>query len=198
MGDSDSDKSLVDIPHYGKLSVAPKTSAALLVVFGGIDVHGVRSGIYMWKYMDGIKDRFHIFVAVSNTVNGDDAYRALKKALDEKGLAPSTQILYLFSGGWRPGVSVLRAGGRTLFSSICLVDIWMGVSKHSGSTSPDFYRALAKEYGPKITYVYTKFGANNSAARDYIAGNAGNALLVEGSGMSTHMSTNTAAVRLLP
>lgn len=198
MGDSDTDKALVEIPHYGRLSVAPKTSAPLLVVFGGIDVDRVRSGIYMWNYMDGVKDRFHIFVAASNTVNGDDAFRALKSTLEEKGLTPSNQILYLFSGGWRPGVKVLRAGGRTLFSSIYLVDIWMGVSKQSGSASPDFYKALAKEYGAKITYVYTKFGANNSSARDYIAGKVGTAVLVEGSDMSTHMSTNTAAVRLLP
>jgi hypothetical protein len=198
MGDSDTDKALVKISDYGRLSVAPKASAPLLVVFGGIDVNGVHSGTYMWDYMGGIKDRFHIFVAASNTVNGDDSYRTLKSTLEEKGLTPSTQILYLFSGGWRPGVNVLRAGGRTLFSSIYLVDIWMGVSKHSGSTSPDFYKALAKEYGPKITYVYTTFGANNSAARDYIASKAANAVLVEGSGMSIHMSTNTATVRLLP
>jgi len=198
MGDSDADKGLVDIPRQGKLSVAPDSSAPLLVVFGGIDVGGVHSGTYMWDYLGGLKDRFHIFVATSNTVDGDDAYRALKNALKEKGLAPSNEILYLFSGGYRPGMHVLRAGGRTLFSSIYLVDIWMGVTERSGSTVPDFYKALADAYGKKITYVYTSFGANNGAARDYIAKRVDRAILVKGGGMPVHMSTNSEAVRLLP
>jgi hypothetical protein len=55
----------------------------------------------------------------------------------------------------------------------------------------------------KITYVYTSFGANNDAARDYIANKLGpqRATLVEGQegekGMQVHMRTNTAAVGML-
>ncbi len=197
MGDSDADQGLVDIPKYGRLSVASDANAPLLVVFGGIDVDHRHSGEYMWDYMNRVKSRFHIFVSNSNTVDGDGSYRALMSTLKDKGATPSTQILYLFSGGWRPGMQVLRAGGRTLFSSIFLVDIWMGVTE-KGSTSPDFYKALAKEYGPKITYVHTKFGANNSSARDYVASKAKTSVLVEGASMATHMSTNTKAVDLLP
>ena len=197
MGDSD-DKGLVAVSSYGRLSVAPDASAPLLVVFGGIDVGGVHSGTYMWPYLDGVKSRFHIFVAASNAVDGDGAYRALTSTLKEKGLSPSTQILYLFSGGYGPGMKVLRAGGRTLFSSIYLVDIWMGVTARAGSVVPDFYKALANEYGNKMTYVYTTFGANNGAARDYIAKKVAKAIHVDGGGMSAHMSTNAEAVSLLP
>lgn len=195
---SDTDKSLVDVPPYGKLSVAPNASAPLLLVFGGIDVKGVHSGTYMWEYMDDVKSRYHVFVAATNTVNGDASYRAVTGMLKDKGLAPSTQILYLFSGGYGPGMHVLRAGGRTLFSAIFLVDIWMGVTERSGSTVPDFYKALADGYGNKMTYVYTTFGANNGGARDYIAGKVAKAVLLEGKGMSVHMSTNKEAVSLLP
>jgi hypothetical protein len=190
----------IDIPGQGKLSVAPDVNAPLLVVFGGIDVHKVHSGVYMWNYMSSIKDRFHIFVALSNNVNGTTAYRSLMKALQTKSLTPSKQILYLFSGGYKPGIDVLTSGGPNLFSSIYLVDIWMGVTKHSGSAVPDFYKALANRYAGKITYVYTSFGANNHAARDYIANKVGpaRAKLVEGRvhepGMDVHMRTNTAAV----
>jgi hypothetical protein len=50
---------------YGKLSIAPDAKAPLLVVFGGITVDNVPSGVYMWKYIKGVEDRFRIFVAVS-------------------------------------------------------------------------------------------------------------------------------------
>ena len=98
-------------PTYGKLSMATDASAPLLVVFGGIDVGGVHSGVYMWNYMNSVKDRFHIFVARSNTVNGTQAYRALMSTLKAQSLTPSEQILYLFSGGYRPGMDLLPSGG---------------------------------------------------------------------------------------
>jgi hypothetical protein len=33
----------------------------------------------MWKYLKGVEDRFHIFVAVSNEANGDKAYHSRTK-----------------------------------------------------------------------------------------------------------------------
>ncbi len=190
----------IDIPSYGKLSMAPDASAPLIVVFGGIDVGGIHSGVYMWNYMSRIKDRFHIFVARSNAVNGSLAYRSLMSTLQAQGLTPSQQILYLFSGGYRPGMDLLPSSGPDLFSSIYLVDIWMGVTQRSGSTVPDFYKALVDGNAAKITYVYTTFGANNDKARDYIANKLGphRAILVKGQGMQVHMGTNTVAVSTLP
>jgi hypothetical protein len=192
----------VDISGYGKLSIAPAANAPLLIVFGGIDVGGVQSGVYMWNYMNSINSRSHIFVAVNNNVNGTQAYSSLKNTLQTKGLAPSQQILYLFSGGYRPGIDVLTSEGPDAFSSILLVDIWMGVTQQSHSRVPDFYKALVSKNAAKITYVYTEFGANNPAARDYIAGQVGQrATFVQGqkgeSGMQTHMRTNTVAIGTL-
>ncbi|HSB64194.1 MAG TPA: hypothetical protein VLJ18_08510 [Thermoanaerobaculia bacterium] len=190
----------IDVPTYGKFSAASDASAPLLVVFGGIDVDGVHSGVYMWNYMKDVKDRFHIFVARSNTVNGTHAHTALTSALKAQSLTPSQQILYLFSGGYRPGMDLLPSNGPNLFSSIFLVDIWMGVTKKSGSTVPDFYKTLADGHSAKITYVFTTFGANNDKARDYIANRlgSGRAVLVKGGGMAVHMSTNSVAVKMLP
>ena len=195
---------MVDISGFGKLSIASNAAAPLLVVFGGITVDGVQSGVYMWNYMNGIKDRFHIFVALSNDVDGDKAYDSLMKAVQGQSLSPSQQILYLFSGGYRPGMGLLNSKGSDPFSSIYLVDIWMGVTKKSHSIVPDFYKALVDKIPAKITYVYTSFGANNNGARDYIANRLGSqrATLVQGQkgedGMQTHMRTNAVAVGLLP
>jgi hypothetical protein len=184
----------IDIPGDGKLSKASDASAPLLVVLGGIDVSRIPSGQYMWNYMNTIKNRFHIFVAQSNAVNGPHAYRSLMSTLKAQGLTPSKQILYLFSGGYRPAMDLLVGGGPALFSSIYLVDIWMGDSSVS-----DFYKALVNANAAKITYVYTTFGANNKKARDYIANKVGSqrAILVEGKGMDVHLGTNTVAIRTL-
>ncbi len=183
----------VHIPDQGNLSIAPDASAPLLVVFGGIDVNEVQSGVYMWNYMHQIKTRYHIFVANSNAVNGAHAYRALTKTLGEKGLTPSTQILYLFSGGYRPGMDLLPGDGASLFSWIYLVDIWMGVGKSKSSVVPDFYKKLVDANASKITYIYTAGGADNDAARDYIAKKV-TGIHHKGS----HMSTNVVAVGRLP
>lgn len=192
-------KPTVNHPH-GRLSLAPEADAPLLIVFGGIDVSFdkkmVRSGIYMWNYMAGIKDKFHIFVAYSNHVNGTESYHVLSKALESNGVTPSRQILYLFSGGYGPGMDLLSSGGSNPFSSIYLVDIWMGKGKDQSGTVPKFYQRLADKSAAKLSYFYTKFGANNNEARDYIAKKLGGAraTLVQGGGMETHMRTNTVAI----
>jgi hypothetical protein len=187
---------LVHIPGQGNLSIATN-AAPLLVVFGGVDVHKVHSGVYMWNYMNPVRHRFHIFVAQSNSVNGTLAYGALLKTATDKGLKPSQQILYLFSGGYKPGIDVLTTSGARMFSSIYLVDIWM-----SGAHLGTFYQTLADHNASKMTYVYTTFGANNKVARDYIAKKVGvRATLVQGlkheGGMDTHLRTNVIAVSSL-
>lgn len=193
----------IELKGFGKLSAAKGASAPLLIVFGGTDVGGRTSGDYMWDYMGAVKDKFHIFVAANHHVNGKDAYDALMKALEANSLKASQQTLYLFSGGWRPGIPVLRSAGAKTFSFIFLVDIWMGVSEKSGSTSPDFYKALADSDADKLAYVFTRGGADNTAARDYIAKKLGpeKAKLVDYQKgvdqMDTHMSTNSVAVGMI-
>jgi hypothetical protein len=213
----------VDIPGYGRLEMAAQENAPLLVVFGGIDVAEsiidptdktnakkmVHSGVYMWRYFNNLRSRFHIFVASSPKVNGMLAYRELLYTLQWNGappaVSPSTepspfsgpsQILYLFSGGYKPGIDLLNRYSRNLFSSIYLVDIWMG-NRSIGT----FYEGLASASPGNTFYIHTSFGANNESARDSIAKKLGGsrAPLVKGrpgeSGMQTHMRTNEEAVR---
>ncbi len=183
----------INVHGYGKLSIADDAGAPLLVVYGGINVDGVASGVYMWKYMKPIEDQFHIFVAVNNVVDGDKSYHSLLQIVKEHKLTPPNQILYLFSGGYGPGMPLLRDDGAKRFSAIYLVDIWMGIGKTHGSV-PNFYKALASTIPEKITYIYTEGGSTNPSARDHIASQvAPRSQLVPG----THMSTNIEAVKRL-
>ena len=193
----------IEIKGLGKLSSAKGASAPLLIVFGGMEVNGRTSGDYMWDFMDDLKDKFHIFVASNQFVNGSKAYTEVMQTLNTKGLTASDQILYLFSGGWNPGIHVLRSEGSKTFSLIFLVDIWMNPAKDAGKSSAKFYMALADTDAGKLTYVFTPHGAVNDKARDYIAKKLGpkKAKLVDYQDgvdhMDTHMSTNSVAVGLL-
>jgi hypothetical protein len=187
-------RQLVNQPH-GRLSLAPDANAPLLIVFGGIDVsinhNMLRSGIYMWNYMAELKEKFHIFVAYNHRVNGTECYQILRKTLEAKGLTPSRQILYLFSGGYGPGKQLLTSNGSDLFSSIYLVDIWM--------KNPDiakFYMTLTDRNLVKLTYVYTDIGAVNPKARDYIKNKLGRARAIYVPN-GAHMKTNISAVGAL-
>ena len=212
----------VEIPLYGKLALAPKPDAPLLMVFGGIDVlereldpadklqpnKPVESGDYMWRYLNNLRSRFHIFVANNAKVNGSLAYRYVLFYLQWRGSPPAVcpvqepqpfsgpyQVLYLFSGGYRPGMDLLKHYSARLFSTICLVDIWMGRSD-VGS----FYLSLAAANPGKMFYIHTVFGANNESAMNSIARKLGRArsTLVSGkpgeSGTQTHLRTNELAV----
>jgi hypothetical protein len=187
---------LIRLPGLGNLSLAPQADAPLLAVFGGVPVGGQSSGIYMWHYVGRLRSRYHIFVADSNTTNGTVAYRSLMDKLAAQNITPSAQILYLFSGGWRPGIQVLTAAaGPAEFSEIHLVDIWMG-----SKDVQDYYKFLVGSFAAKITYVYTAHGAASSDTRDYLVGQLGstNSTLVrpraKEDGMSTHMRTNEQAL----
>ena len=216
----------IEIPGYGKLSLAPQPNPPLLMVFGGIDVpegqldptdksHAkdmVHSGVYMWNYFNRLKSRFHIFVALTPKVNGAMAYRHVLSALQSKSSAPGGhpsgqpqpfggpyQVLYLFSGGYKPGSELLASYSVKLFSSIFLVDIWMG-SEGVGS----YYQHLVTANAGKTYYIHTSFGANNSKVRDAISKKLGGtrAILVKGTGnetgMQTHLRTNEEAVARIP
>ncbi len=215
---------LIDVPGAGKLSIASNNdgtakNAKLLVVYGGIPVSKtefdgvarkkaifIPSGDYMWNFMGDLKDRFHIFVSSTNDVPGDDSYTALLAKLKEKGVTPpSDQILYLFSGGGRPGTQLLDGKGGDRFVSIFLVDIWMGFGKkHPSPFMPDFYKHFVNTHADKTIYVYTDGGADNDDARDFLVRKLGSQKAIEvdhqkgEDGMQTHLRTNVVATRMLP
>src|SRR5215475_9617057 len=189
----------IKIEGFGTLSPAKDKSAPLLLVFGGVVVGGRTSGDYMWDYMGDIKEKYHIFVADGPRVkNPDESYKKLLDALQKNELQASSQILYLFSGGWRPGIPILRSVEAKTFSSIYLVDIWMDDKEVA-----TFYKSLADKEAGRLTYIYTPGGAENSDAIDYIAKKLGasKATRVEYrkdvDQSVTHMSTNSVAVGML-
>jgi hypothetical protein len=214
---------LIDVPGFGKLSIASNNvgtskNATLLVVFGGIPVAKtefdhikrkkplyIPSGDYMWNFMNDLKDRFHIFVSASSDVGGNAAYNSLIKKMKEKEITHSSEILYLFSGGGAPGTQLLDGKGADRFSSIFLVDIWMGFGKkHPSVFMPNFYKHFVNAHADKTTYVFTKGGADNSDARDFLVGKLGphKAIKVDPQagedGMQTHLRTNVVALKMLP
>ncbi|HEX3878304.1 MAG TPA: hypothetical protein VHW24_15035 [Bryobacteraceae bacterium] len=214
---------LIDISGFGKLSIASDNdgtskNATLLVVFGGIPVantefDGVKrkkpvyipSGDYMWNFMNGLKDRYHIFVSASSNVGGNAAYDALIKKMKEKGIAHPSEILYLFSGGGAPGTQLLDSKGADRFSSIFLVDIWMGLGKkHPSPFMPNFYKHFVNTHADKTAYIYTEGGADNSDARDFLVKKLGSQKAIEvdsqvgEDGMQTHLRTNVVALKMIP
>lgn len=103
--------SVIKVGGFGNLSIAADLKAPLLVVFGGKNVDGRESGVYMWDFMSKIQNKYHIFVAVNQHVNGLESYNKLMETVttDDHHLTPAQQFLYLFSGGWSPGEGPTRA-----------------------------------------------------------------------------------------
>ena len=170
----------------GKLLLCKNKTAPLLIVYGGIPVGGRQSGDYMWDYVDKLKSKYHIFVASSHKVDGESTYKKVLEQLEKYEIKPSSKILYLFSGGYRPGMALLKNKASD-FNKVLLVDIWM-----KGSTISDFYTKFTKDNSSKVKYYYTDFGANNSIARDAIAKGASTSKKKTG-----HMETNVDAVSSL-
>jgi len=154
------------IGSYGKFSPGSKKDAPLVIVFGGIPVGGRQSGDYMYDYFDKTKNDYHLFVAASAKVKGIESYNAVMNKVQSSGLKPKSKILYLFSGGYLPGMSILKKIDPKQFDKIYIVDIWMGTKNPAISA---FYLKLASSMPDKVEYYYTDFGAQNKSARDKMA-----------------------------
>jgi len=185
-GSSGSISNKVDVSDYGKFSEAKNKTAPLVVVYGGIDVGGRKSGDYMYDYLNTLGNSVNLFVAKDANINGKSAYTSLKNKMSSLSINPSKKILYLFSGGWGPGKELLNSVSASEFDAIYLVDIWMG--KDSSSS---FYKKLAADNRSKVKYFYTSFGAQNKSATDDIIKSINYSKL---NGNNDHMSTNIDAV----
>ena len=179
------DKTAVSVGDYGKFSEGASKSSPLAIVFGGIPVGGKQSGEYMYDYFNKTGNKLNLFVAANANVNGKSSYDSVMK----KDITPSKKILYLFSGGYKPGMELLKSVGADSFDKIYLVDIWMGNASVS-----DFYTKLVKENKGKVEYYYTSFGANNNTARNTISQTV---LKSSENSKNNHMDTNNDAVGTL-
>lgn len=172
---------------YGKFTPASSKDAPLVVVFGGIPVAGMQSGDYMKNYFKDTGNKYNLFIANNDKVNGPEAYQSLLNKIEKDGINPSKKILYLFSGGMLPGMYALQKFGANSFDEIYLVDIWMKQDVFS-----KFFTDLAKENKDKVKYYYTSYGANNPSARNTIASLASTAVK---NSSDSHMDTNFDAIK---
>ena len=171
----------------GKITVNSDKSAPLVVVFGGTDVGGRVSGDYMYDYFkpDTLPDTT-TFIANSSRIDGAQAWSEISGL----GLTPVKKILYLFSGGYLPGMSLLNKVDPTEWAVIYLVDIWIGRNPNT----ENFYTNLAADFPDKVKYYYTggensAGGSANLAAKQQII-----AAVNRSKSSDTHMGANDIAV----
>ena len=171
----------------GKITVNSDKAAPLIVVFGGTDVGGRASGDYMYDYFkpDTLPDTT-TFIANSSRIDGARAWSEISGL----GLTPVKKILYLFSGGYLPGMSLLNKVAPASWDGIYLVDIWIGRNQ----TTKNFYTKLAAEFPDKVKYYYTggensAGGSNNLAAKRQII-----AAVNRSKSSASHMGANDIAV----
>jgi predicted chitinase len=168
----------------GKISFAKDKSAPLVICFGGIDVAGRRSGVYMYDYFnESILSKFHVFVSYSHATNGAQSYSAIKKILEESKIKPSYYLLYLFSGGYRPGIEIVDTVGLDFFKKVYLVDIYIGKTL--------YWVNLAEKQPTKFVYFWTPGAHANVEAHERIKKK------VENFSGSNHLDTNIDAVNYL-
>jgi len=171
----------------GKITVNSDKSAPLVVVFGGTDVGGRVSGDSMYDYFkqDTLPDTT-TFIANSSRIDGAHAWSEISGL----GLTPVKKILYLFSGGYLPGMSLLNRVAPTEWAAIYLVDIWIGRNQNT----KNFYTKLAADFPDKVKYYYTggeksAGGSANLAAKRQII-----ATVNRSRGSVSHMGANDIAV----
>jgi hypothetical protein len=185
----------------GSFNLNTNKNAPLVVVFGGTDVGGKASGKYMYDYFTpDVLSKYNVFVANSSRISGNKAWKEIQEKSLELGLTPRKKILYLFSGGYLPAMSMGSSYDinkkvdylNENFDKIFLVDIWIG---KSGSA---FYKLLAEKYGNKVEYYSyggknSGGGSNNIPVRNTIISKASKSHLTA----PDHMRTNNEAIKSL-
>lgn len=175
----------------GKISFSKDTVAPLIICFGGVDVVGRRSGIYMYDYFnESILSKFHVFISYSHATDGVQSYSAIKKILDDLKIKPSYYLLYLFSGGYRPGIQLVDSVGLNFFRKVYLVDIYIGKTI--------YWVNLAEKEPSKFVYFWSPGAHSNIEAHEKLKKKVENFSRTSGVGSnSAHMSTNVDAVSYL-
>jgi|688.fasta_scaffold00022_75 hypothetical protein len=154
----------VDLKNEGALSIASDKKANLVVVYGGEDIDGKKSGEYIANNFTGKIGSINLFIAKDGAVDGAKSYKNVKKQLEDKSVKPAKKVLYIFSKGSEQGMSLLKTYGASEFDAIYMADIFLGNGKVA-----DFYKELAKNNKEKLRYFYTKSGSGNDDATKTIA-----------------------------
>jgi len=180
-----------EISDLGNFTPSMYEGAPLVLVYGGIDVNGRSSGDYMYDYFKDAGTKFNLFVAKNHRINGLDAYQKVTDYLQNQNIIPNKKVLYLFSGGFRPGITLLKTINPDQFEKIYLVDIYIGKNQDVSN----FYINLAKSYPYKVEYYYTGTSTVAGGSRNLIAQNSiVNTVSTSKKGMN-HMLTKVDAVK---
>lgn len=182
-----------DLSGLGNFTPSMYDGSPLVLVYGGIDVNGRPSGEYMYDYFKEAGNKFNLFVAKNHKINGLDAYQKVSDYMQSQNIYPNKKVLYLFSGGFRPGFTLLKSVSPDQFEKIYLVDIYIGKNQEIAN----FYVDLAKRYPSKVEYYYTGTSTSAGGSRNLNAQNSiVNAVFTSKKGMN-HMLTNIDAVKSL-
>lgn len=182
-----------DLSGLGNFTPSMYDGSPLVLVYGGIDVNGRPSGEYMYDYFKEAGNKFNLFVAKNHKINGLDAYQKVSDYMQSQNIYPNKKVLYLFSGGFRPGFTLLKSVSPDQFEKIYLVDIYIGKNQEIAN----FYVDLAKRYPSKVEYYYTGTSTSAGGSRNLNAQNSiVNAVFTSKKGMN-HMLTNIDAVNSL-
>lgn len=182
-----------EISDLGNFTPSMYEGAPLVLVYGGIDVNGRPSGDYMYDYFKETGTKFNLFIAKNHKINGLDAYQKVTDYIQSQNIIPSKKVLYLFSGGFRPGITLLKTINPDQFEKIYLVDIYIGKNQDVAN----FYINLAKSYPYKVEYYYTGSSTVMGGSRNLTAQNSiVNTVSISKVGMN-HMLTNVDAVKSL-
>lgn len=182
-----------EIADLGNFTPSMYEGGPLVLVYGGIDVKGRPSGDYMYDYFKETGTKYNLFVAKNHKINGLEAYQKVSDYLQSQNIIPSKKVLYLFSGGFRPGITLLKSVSPDQFEKIYLVDIYIGKNQDVAN----FYINLAKSYPFKVEYYYTGSSTVMGGSRNLNAQNSiVNTVSKSKVGMN-HMLTNIDAVKSL-
>jgi len=182
-----------ELSGLGNFTPSMYDNSPLVLVYGGIDVNGRSSGDYMYDYFKEAGNKFNLFVAKNHRINGLDAYQKVSDYMQSQNIYPNKKVLYLFSGGFRPGFTLLKSVSADQFEKIYLVDIYIGKNQEIAN----FYVDLAKRYPSKVEYYYTGTSTSAGGSRNLNAQNSiVNVVFTSKKGMN-HMLTNIDAVKSL-
>jgi peptidoglycan hydrolase-like protein with peptidoglycan-binding domain len=180
------------VEDLGNFTPSMYDNAPIIFVYGGINVNGRESGDYMYDYFKEVGTKFNLFVAKNHKVNGLDTYEKVMDYVESQNIYPNKKILYVFSGGFRPGLTLLKSISPDQFDKIYLVDIYI-----KNQSVADFYVDLAKRYPSKVEYYYTGNSTSAGGSRNLNAQNSiVNSVMTSKRGMN-HMLTNIDAVNSL-
>ena len=161
--------------YLAKFADGSVQNAPLVVIFGGINVGGEASGVYMRRYAQPLFRGNHVVIAKNDKVAYADVLVLAMKTNPHTINKPRT--LYIFSNGVVPTYTFIRATAGaiplTFYSSIYMVDAYLGSNTTRAKDVTEQFLYDMRKRPQYYAFFYTNaFGENGmtQATRDKILG----------------------------